>query len=118
MTAVTSRIGLSSTLAVSNQHPHYVSRLFATLDHLTRGWVGWNVVTFAIRHETSTGSDATFEHDRRYDHADEFLEVCYKLWQSWDEDALLMGCESGIFADATKIHGIHHEGEFFVHGGH
>lgn len=113
MAAVTSRIGLASTLAVSNQHPHYVSRLFATLDHLTRGRVGWNVVTFANRHETSTGSDATLEHDRRYDHADEFLEVCYKLWQSWDEDALLMDCESGIFADATKIHGIHHEGEFF-----
>jgi alkanesulfonate monooxygenase SsuD/methylene tetrahydromethanopterin reductase-like flavin-dependent oxidoreductase (luciferase family) len=70
MAAVTSRIGLASTLALSHQHPHYISRLFATLDHLTCGRVGWNVVTFANPHETSVDHDTALEHDQRYERAD------------------------------------------------
>jgi FMN-dependent oxidoreductase (nitrilotriacetate monooxygenase family) len=113
MAAVTSRIGLASTLALSHQHPHYISRLFATLDHLTCGRVGWNVVTFANPHETSVGHDTPLEHDQRYERADEFLDVCYKLWASWEEDALLMDRDTGIFADTDKIHCIDHRGTFF-----
>jgi len=79
MAAATSRIGLATTFAVSQQHPYYVARLFATLDHLSRGRVGWNVVTFANRHETIQGYNEPQEHDQRYERADEFLEVCYKL---------------------------------------
>jgi len=113
MAAATSRIGLATTFAVSQQHPYYVARLFATLDHLSRGRVGWNVVTFANRHETIQGYNEPQEHDQRYERADEFLEVCYKLWQSWDDDALVMDRDAGIFADPMKIHRIDHVGRFF-----
>ncbi len=113
MAAVTSQIGLASTLGMSHQHPWYVARLFATLDHLTRGRVGWNVVTFANRHETSRGYDDPEEHDQRYDRADEFLQVCDKLWASWEAEALLMDRDRGMFADTSKIHRIDHHGTFF-----
>ena len=112
MAAATSRIGLATTFAVSQQHPYYLPPL-SQLDHLSRGRVGWNVVTSANRHETIQGYDEPQDHDRRYDRADEFLEVCYKLWQSWDDNALVMNREAGIFADPTKIHRIDHVGTFF-----
>ena len=71
MAAVTSRIGLATTFAVSQQHPYYVARLFATLD-LTHGRVGWNVVTYANRHETMQGYDEASQHDARYDRGTSF----------------------------------------------
>ena len=113
MAGATSRIGLATTFATSHQHPFYVARLFATLDHLTCGRVGWNVVTFANRHEMTLGYPEPFEHDARYERAEEFLEVCYKLWESWDDDALVMDADAGLFADPAKIHRIDHEGRFF-----
>jgi FMN-dependent oxidoreductase (nitrilotriacetate monooxygenase family) len=113
MAAATSRIGLATTFATSHQHPFYVARLFATLDHLTRGRAGWNVVTYANRHETTQGYPEPFEHDARYERAEEFLEVCDKLWESWDDDALVMDGDAGVFADPAKIHRIDHEGRFF-----
>jgi FMN-dependent oxidoreductase (nitrilotriacetate monooxygenase family) len=113
MAAATSRIGLATTFAVSHQHPYYVSRLFATLDHLTNGRVGWNVVTYANPHETTKGYVEPQQHDARYDRADEFLAVCDKLWQSWEDDALRMDSAAGIFADPHKIHRINHDGTYF-----
>jgi FMN-dependent oxidoreductase (nitrilotriacetate monooxygenase family) len=113
MAAATTRIGLATTFSVSQQHPFYVARLFATLDHLTRGRVGWNIVTFANRHETTRDAPEPSEHDARYERADEFVDVCYRLWQSWEDDALVMDREAGIFADPTKIHRLDHDGRFF-----
>jgi FMN-dependent oxidoreductase (nitrilotriacetate monooxygenase family) len=117
MAGATTRIGLATTFAVSQQHPFYVARLFATLDHLTRGRIGWNIVTFANRHQTTAGSPEPTGHDERYERADEFVEVCHRLWQSWDDDALVMDREAGIFADPTKIHRFDHAGRFFRAGG-
>src|SRR4029453_9749474 len=74
---------------------------------------GLDVVSFSNQHETIQGSNEPQEHDQRYDRADEFLDVCYKLWQSWDDDALIMDREVGIFADPTRIHRIDHVGRFF-----
>lgn len=113
MGAVTERIGLAATFSTSHQHPFYVARLWATLDHLTRGRAGWNVVTSINRNQ-----DANFGHDRppsdeRYDRAHEFIEVCRKLWGSWDEDAVVMDRSEPLFADAAKVHRIEHEGRFF-----
>jgi FMN-dependent oxidoreductase (nitrilotriacetate monooxygenase family) len=113
MAAATTRIGLATTFSVSQQHPFYVARLFATLDHLTRGRVGWNIVTFANRHETTKDSPEPADHDARYERADEFVDVCYRLWQSWDDDALVMDREAGVFADPAKIHRLDHDGRFF-----
>lgn len=113
MAAATSHIGVASTFSVSQHHPFYAARLWATLDHLTEGRAGWNVVT-SINHN----QDANFGVDRppadvRYDRAHEFIEVCRKLWSSWDEDAVVMDRDGAIFADAAKVHRVEHAGPFF-----
>jgi FMN-dependent oxidoreductase (nitrilotriacetate monooxygenase family) len=113
MAAVTQHIGVASTFSVSQHHPFYAARLWATLDHLTEGRAGWNVVT-SINHN----QDANFGVDRppadqRYDRAHEFIEVCRKLWGSWDEDAVVMDRDGAQFADSSKIRRIEHKGEFF-----
>lgn len=111
--AVTKRIGLGSTFSVSNQHPFYAARMWGTIDHLTSGRAGWNVVT-SINHNQQanygTEREAT---DRRYERAHEYYDVCRKLWDSWEEDALVMDPAAPLFADAAKVHRINHEGEFF-----
>jgi FMN-dependent oxidoreductase (nitrilotriacetate monooxygenase family) len=106
-------IGVASTFSVSQHHPFYAARLWATLDHLTEGRAGWNVVT-SINHN----QDANFGVDRppadvRYDRAHEFIEVCRKLWESWDEDAVAMDRDGALFADAAKVRRIEHDGPFF-----
>ncbi len=113
MAAATSHIGVASTFSVSQHHPFYAARLWATLDHLTEGRAGWNVVT-SINHN----QDANFGVDRppadmRYDRAHEFIEVCRKLWSSWDEDAVVMDRDGAMFADAGKVRRIEHAGAFF-----
>ncbi len=113
MAAATSHIGVASTFSTSQHHPFYAARMWATLDHLTAGRAGWNVVT-SINHN----QDANFgvkrpSADQRYDRAHEFMEVCRKLWASWDEDAVLMDRAAPRFADAAKVHRIDHEGRFF-----
>ncbi len=113
MAAATSHIGVASTFSVSQHHPFYAARLWATLDHLTEGRAGWNVVT-SINHN----QDANFGVDRppadvRYDRAHEFIEVCRKLWSSWDEDAVAMDRDGAVFADAAKVRRIEHAGPFF-----
>jgi FMN-dependent oxidoreductase (nitrilotriacetate monooxygenase family) len=102
MGAVTSTIGLASTFSISNQHPFYAARLWATLDHLTRGRAAWNVVT-AINHNQSAnyGEDLP-PADERYDRAGEFMEVCLALWNSWEADAVVMDREHGVFADPAR----------------
>src|SRR5262249_16573150 len=117
MGAVTSTIGLASTLSISNLHPFYAARLWATLDHLTRGRAAWNVVT-ALNHNHS----ANYGQDRpppagRSDRAGEFMEVCPPLWRSWEPDALVMARERGVFADPAKVHRIEHRGRFFASRG-
>ncbi|MBV1877333.1 MAG: LLM class flavin-dependent oxidoreductase [Pseudomonadales bacterium] len=111
--AVTSKIGLGSTFSISHQHPFYLARLWATLDHLTRGRAAWNVVTSINHNESANYGEALMEHDLRYDRADEFIDVCIKLWRSWEEDAVCMDREQGIFADPEKVHRIEHVGRFF-----
>jgi FMN-dependent oxidoreductase (nitrilotriacetate monooxygenase family) len=113
MAAVTRHIGVASTFSVSQHHPFYAARLWATIDHLTGGRAGWNVVT-SINHN----QDANFGVDRppadlRYDRAHEFIEVCRKLWASWDEDAVVMDREGAQFVDSSKVRRIEHQGEFF-----
>lgn len=111
--AATSKIGLGGTFSISHQHPFYVARLWATLDHLTRGRAAWNVVTSINHNESANYGEELMEHDLRYERAEEFMEVCVKLWHSWETDAVVMDREHGIFADPAKVHRIEHEGRFF-----
>jgi long-chain alkane monooxygenase len=111
--AVTDRIGVASTFSASNQHPFYAARMWATIDHLTGGRAGWNVVT-SINHNQAANYGMEREAtDRRYERAHEYYEVCRKLWGSWETDALIMDPDGPMFADPSKVHRIDHEGEFF-----
>ena len=113
MGAVTKHIGLGATFSTSHSHPFYAARLWATIDHLTSGRAAWNVVTSLNRNlDANFGADRP-DADTRYDRADEYMEVCRKLWSSWDEDAVVMDRERPIFADASKVHRIEHAGRFF-----
>jgi len=114
MAAVTRRLGLGATRSTTYYHPYQVARTFATLDHLTRGRAAWNVVTSVNDSEARNfGLEAHLEHDRRYDRADEFMEVVGRLWDSWQPDALRLDRARGRFADPDQVNYIDHAGEWF-----
>jgi FMN-dependent oxidoreductase (nitrilotriacetate monooxygenase family) len=113
MAAVTDRIGLASTFTTSHHHPFYVARLWATLDHLTRGRAGWNVVTSLNHNQAANFGEDREPTDVRYERAHEFVEVCLKLWDSWEPDAEVHDVAGARFVDAAKVHRIEHDGEFY-----
>src|SRR5918996_4256432 len=113
MAAVTSRIGLGATFSISHAQPFYAARLWATLDHLTRGRAAWNVVTTLNHNQSANYGEALRPSDERYERAHEFIQVCRKLWESWEPDAIVMDRELGVFADPAKVHRIEFEGRFF-----
>jgi len=116
MAAVTEHLGFGVTAGTAYEHPYPFARRMSTLDHLTDGRVGWNVVTgYLPSAARNMGHDDQLEHDQRYDVADEYLEVTYKLWEgSWEDDAVIRDRESGVFTDPSKVHEIDHRGEHFT----
>jgi N-acetyl-S-(2-succino)cysteine monooxygenase len=111
---LTERIGLVSTATTSYNEPYNVARKFASLDHISGGRAGWNVVTSAnISEAFNFGREAHFEHGARYDRALEFTEVVFGLWDSWDDDAFLRDRTTGRYFDPTKLHTLNHKGEHF-----
>ena len=115
MAAVTKHLGFGVTSALTYEQPYALARKFSTLDHLTKGRVAWNVVTSYLNSAAvNLGLKQQISHDERYDIADEFLDVTYKLWEgSWDEDAVLRDRERGIFTDPSKVHPIGHKGKYY-----
>lgn len=119
MAAVTERLGFAVTSSVTYEHPWATARRFTTLDHLTGGRVGWNVVTsYLASAARGFGLGAQVPHDRRYDLAEEYVEVCAALWEgSWEDGAVVHDAATGTFTDPAKVHDVDHDGEFFsVHG--
>lgn len=116
MAAVTKHLGFGVTTSISFEHPYPFARRISTLDHLTKGRVGWNIVTSYLESGSKNlGLKTQVNHDNRYNIADEYLEVLYKLWEgSWEEGSVLRDRESGIFADHKKVHPIQHEGKYFT----
>ncbi len=116
MALVTENLGFGVTAGTAYEHPYPFARRMSTLDHLTNGRVGWNVVTgYLPSAARNMGNEDQLEHDERYDHADEYLEVLYKLWEgSWEDDAVIRDRESGVFTDPSKVHEIGHKGKYFT----
>jgi len=116
MALVTENLGFGVTAGTAYEHPYPFARRMSTLDHLTNGRVGWNVVTgYLPSAARNMGHEDQLEHDDRYDHADEYLEVLYKLWEgSWEDDAVVRDVESGVFTDPSKVHEIGHKGKHFT----
>jgi FMN-dependent oxidoreductase (nitrilotriacetate monooxygenase family) len=114
LSAVTSRIGLGATRSTTYDAPYNIAREFATLDHISAGRAAWNVVTSMNDGEAlNFGSVPHLGHDARYDRADEFMEVAFKLWDSWEPDALVLDRGKGIYADPAKVHYLNHQGRWF-----
>ena len=112
--AVTKYIGLGATFSTSYHLPFYAARLWATLDHLTRGRAAWNVVTSLNENQAANhGHPGLDPAELRYEKAHEFIEVCQQLWNSWDEDAVVMDREKAIFADPSKVRRIEYQGRFY-----
>src|SRR3954471_12495265 len=113
---VTSRIGLVGTISTSYSEPFNVARQLASLDQISHGRAGWNVVTSPLEKTAANFSKNVEEHPdhpKRYRIAAEYLEVAKGLWDSWEDDAFIRDKESGAFFDPEKLHSLHHKGEFF-----
>lgn len=114
LASLTKNLGLVGTLSTSYSEPFTVARQFASLDHLSKGRAGWNVVTSPLEGSARNFSrDKHPEHALRYRIADEYLDVVKGLWDSWEEDAFVRNKASGQFFDPAKLHTLNHEGEFF-----
>jgi FMN-dependent oxidoreductase (nitrilotriacetate monooxygenase family) len=104
---------LASTLSTAFYHPFHIARSFASLDHMSGGRAAWNVVTSANSHEAQNfGLDQLMDRNTRYDHADEVMEACDALWNSWDADAIVFDRERGVYADPDKIHYANYQGRW------
>jgi FMN-dependent oxidoreductase (nitrilotriacetate monooxygenase family) len=110
----TDHIGLIATASTSYHEPFNLARVFASLDHISGGRAGWNIVTSASDAEARNfNRDAALSHADRYDRAAEFVDVAIKLWDSWEPEALVLDPASGIFADTDRVHPVAHRGEHF-----
>jgi FMN-dependent oxidoreductase (nitrilotriacetate monooxygenase family) len=121
MAAVTKNLGFGLTANLTYEAPYLFARRMSTLDHLSRGRVGWNIVTgYLDSAARAMGLSEQVEHDRRYDQADEYLEVLYKQWEgSWEDDAVINDRQQRIYARPDKVHPVRHKGEFYqVEGYH
>lgn len=114
LSVVTERIGLAATVSTTYNEPFHLARKFASLDYLSGGRAGWNLVTSATDAEAKNfNRDQHMGHELRYDRAREFVEVVKKLWDSWEDDAFVRDQESGIYFDVDKLHVPNHKGDHF-----
>lgn len=114
LVAVTERIGLIATASTSYNSPYNLARRFASLDHVSGGRAGWNIVTTAtLDAARNFGLDQLPDHASRYARAQEFVEVAQKLWDSWEDDAVVADKGAGVWGDRSKIHPPAHHGDFF-----
>src|SRR6201991_2926765 len=112
--AFTKHLGIGITLSTSFIRPYQMVRQLSTLDHLTGGRVGWNIVTSYSKSEfQAMGLENLTPRDKRYEVVEEYMQLCYQLWDSWDDDAIVYDRENGIFADPSKVREIDFQGQFF-----
>jgi FMN-dependent oxidoreductase (nitrilotriacetate monooxygenase family) len=114
LSAIVERLGFAVTMSTTFYPPFLLARTLATLDHLTEGRIGWNIVSSISSVEARNFGRAELpEHDTRYDIADEYMDACYALWDSWDDDAVVMDMDEKIFADPAKVHRAAFNGKFY-----
>lgn len=114
LASVTSNIGLVATASTTYEEPFHVARKFSSLDHISAGRAGWNVVTTSLASTAANFNKSEhLEHSLRYERATEFVEVAKKLWDSWEDDTLVIDKQSGQYIDESKFHELNHQGKFF-----
>ncbi|WP_159887419.1 LLM class flavin-dependent oxidoreductase [Paenibacillus puerhi] len=117
LAGATTKIGVVATASTSYIEPFNLARMIMSVDHLSKGRAGWNIVTtrdLSGNTARNFGRDEHFEHSLRYKRAEEFVEVTLGLWDTWEDDAFLYDQENGRFYDRSKLHRLNHEGEFFA----
>jgi long-chain alkane monooxygenase len=114
ISVATERLGLAATKSITYANPYSNARTFSTLDHISRGRMGWNVVT--SHHEAEAkcfGLDDLIAHDERYARAEEFMDLSYQLWDSWEPDSVVADRGTGRYADSSKVHEIGFQGTYY-----
>jgi FMN-dependent oxidoreductase (nitrilotriacetate monooxygenase family) len=116
MAAVTKSLIFGVTASTTYDKPYALARRFSTVDHLSDGRVGWNIVTSYLESAARNhGLNTQIEHDKRYEMADEYMDVLYKLWEgSWRDDAVIADRKSGVYGVAGRVRDIEHEGKYFT----
>jgi FMN-dependent oxidoreductase (nitrilotriacetate monooxygenase family) len=110
----TKRLGLVATASTTYSEPYNLARSFASLDHISGGRAGWNVVTSSSEDAAANfGRDRPVPHDLRYEMAAEFVDVVQGLWDSWEDGARIADRESGVYLDRSKVHALDHKGRFY-----
>ena len=120
LASATTHLGFAVTYSTTYHSPYQTAKVFSSLDHLTGGRVGWNIVTSYLQNAIANGLGESLPHDVRYDRADEYMDVVYELWErSWDEDAVVLDSAGDVFTDPDRVHRIEHAGTWFnVRGPH
>ena len=114
ISAVTECLGLVATLSTTYNEPYYIAERFASLDHISNGRAGWNIITTANDDAAyNFGQKTHMEKTLRYERAKEFVDICTALWDSWDDGALVADKARGLFVDPARIHPIEHRDRFF-----
>jgi long-chain alkane monooxygenase len=116
LAATVDRLGFVVTASTTSEQPYLLARRFASLDHLTRGRIGWNVVTSDMQTALVKllGAGDVTPHDRRYDRAEDFIDLTLKLWEGgWSDDPFILDKQARVFTDLSKVHRISHEGDFY-----
>jgi FMN-dependent oxidoreductase (nitrilotriacetate monooxygenase family) len=116
MAAVTKNLGFGVTVATTYEQPYHLARRLSTIDHLTKGRLGWNIVTgYLDSAARNLGHTEQPEHDERYNVAEEYVRVMYKLFESsWRDDAVILDKERGIFTDPSRVREIKHQGKYYT----
>jgi FMN-dependent oxidoreductase (nitrilotriacetate monooxygenase family) len=114
LAAVTERIGFVASASTTFNEPYHIARKFASLDHISQGRVGWNVVTSWSENEAHNfGHEKLLDHELRYRRAEEFVDVVFGLWDGWEDDAFVRDKASGHYFDPAKLHTLNHRGAHF-----
>jgi FMN-dependent oxidoreductase (nitrilotriacetate monooxygenase family) len=117
LSAVTEHLGFGATMSTTFYPPFMLARKLASLDHITKGRIGWNIVTSINDAEARNFGTTLPPHDERYDRADEYLDLVCQLWDSWEPDAVVMDMENKVFADPEKVHRTNFEGKWYSSAG-
>ena len=118
MAAATKNLGIGVTLSTTGTTPYLATRRLSTLNYLSNGRVGWNIVTgFSMAEHMANGVGSQMPHDERYDFADEFMEICYRLWDSVPPEAILKNAATGQFADVSKVKPVDFKGRVIYYVG-
>jgi FMN-dependent oxidoreductase (nitrilotriacetate monooxygenase family) len=113
ITTATTHLGVGVTLSTAFEHPYSMVRRLSSLDHLSGGRVAWNIVSSYSKSEWDAYGAEMTQRTGRYERMEEYMELCYKLWDSWDPDAIVADRASGVFADPARVREVEHAGEFF-----